>query len=108
MALLAALVVAATTAIGIRMYLQYGRPAYTPRVVSFTPDGEAATTVTLEVRKRAASRAVCHVQALRYDGSQIVAEDVAVPEGKLVVVTHRLATPERPHAVRVPNCHAPR
>lgn len=106
-ALLASLVVIAGVAIGVRMYRQYGQPAYTPRVVRFTPDGETAITVTIEVHKRGGGRAVCHLRALRYDGGLVAEEDVPVPAGRTVTVTHRLATSERPHAVRVPNCHAP-
>ncbi len=106
--LVAGLVVLAGLGISLRLYVQYGRPAFSPRVVSVTPDGEDAVLVIFEVAKRGTGPAVCRLRALTYDVEEIAAVDVAVPAGRRVTVAHRLVTTERPYTVQVSSCHAPR
>jgi hypothetical protein len=102
--LLGLLVMAASTAIGYRLYKQYGDPEYTPRILSEQERTGDHVTITFEVRSDGRRPAVCVVRAQANDGLVIGSAEVPVPAGKRVVETYTLATRERAFVVDIPKC----
>jgi hypothetical protein len=95
---------AATVMIGLRLYRQYGRPAYAPRVLAVTEITDRAATVRFEVVKADVASAICRVRARSYAGAEVGHADVTVPPGKRVQLTYTVATTQRAFAVDVPAC----
>jgi Tfp pilus assembly major pilin PilA len=103
-ALMLVAMIAATVAIGLRLYRQYGRPAYVPQVLAVTQITDQAATVRFEVRKADTAPATCRVRARSQAGIEVGHADVVAPAGLRVEVTYTLATSERAFAIEVPAC----
>jgi hypothetical protein len=105
--LLFGLVLAASGAIGYRLYEQYGSPDYSSRILAETEHTADHVTIRFEVRSRDDTRpAVCRVRARALDGSEVGSADVAVPAGARVVQTYTLVTSQRAAVVDIPRCWA--
>jgi hypothetical protein len=97
--------------LAVRLYQQYGNPAYRAEVIAVQEYADDHVTMRLRVYKPAGTPAVCRVRARSRTGLEVGAEDVPVPAGgrgrRSAEVTFRLPTSERPVAAEVVGCHAP-
>lgn len=105
--LLFAAVLAASLGIGYRLYVQYGSPSYTPRILAETERTDSSVTIRFEVRGPGGKRpAICLVRARAMDGLVVGSAEVTVPAGTRVEQTYTLVTTQRAFAVDIPNCRA--
>jgi hypothetical protein len=108
-ALLLVLVLAASVGIAVKLFRQYGNPAYRADITSLRITDTGAVVV-FRVAKPAGEAATCQVRARAYSGVEIARVAVDVPAGGPDVtdatVTYRFATPERPYAVDITRCAA--
>jgi hypothetical protein len=80
--IVAALVVLASAAIAVRLYRQYGDPAYDSRIVQWSDDSATRITIDFTVRVPAGSPASCVLTAQSYDGTEVGRRVVTVtPRG---------------------------
>jgi hypothetical protein len=101
--LAAIIVVVLAVALAVRLYQQYGDPAYEPEVISYTDITDSQVVIRFRVHLPAGGRAVCAVRARAYDGATVGRAEVPVsaadPE-----VAYRLATTGRPFVGEVVRC----
>jgi hypothetical protein len=100
----AVVVIAATLAVSIKLFQQYGRPEYAPEVRRYFDVTNTGISVEFEVRKPADRIGTCIVRARSESGAEVGAADVDVPLGEVVRVTYRLQTTDLPVVVEVPRC----
>lgn len=109
-ALLLVIVLAATVGIAVKLFRQYGNPAYRADVTAVRI-ADRESIVVFRVTKPAGRPASCGVRARSRDGADVGRATVAVPAGgpgtTAVTVTYRLPTRARAFAVDVPRCGAP-
>jgi hypothetical protein len=98
-------VLAATVALAVRLYQQYGDPAYGSEVISYTDITESQISVRFRVHLPAGEGAVCAVRARARDGAVVGRAEVPVPAGSREI-TYRLATSARPFIGEVVRCRA--
>ncbi|HWH01021.1 MAG TPA: DUF4307 domain-containing protein [Pilimelia sp.] len=99
----ALLVVAATAALSVRLYQQYGDPAYEPQLLRYSEVSDSQIVVTFAVRKPADQAALCALRASARDGLVVGRAEVRVPAG-VSQLTYRLATEARPTTPEVLRC----
>ncbi len=106
-ALLLVVVLVAATMIAVRLYRQYGNPAYTPELKKYQIS-DRSVTVNFDVIKPDGSAAICGVRARSYDGREVGSAEVDIPGGTgrqgRTAVTYVLPTTARAFAVDVPRC----
>jgi hypothetical protein len=99
---LAAVLVAAL-AVAIRLYGQYGDPAYDPQLLRYTDVTDSQIVLTFRVNLPTGEAAVCAVRARSRDGAVVGRAEVPVPAGQ-PEVTYKLATTARPVTGEVVRC----
>ena len=108
--LLLVIVLAAMVAIAVKLFRQYGDPAYRVDVTA-VHIADTESTVVFRVTKPAGRPASCVVRARSRDGAEVGRATVDVPAGApdsiTSTVTYRLPTRARAYAVDVPRCAAP-
>jgi hypothetical protein len=102
-ALAALAVVAVAVALAVRLYRQYGDPAYDPQLLRYSGITDSQIVVTFRVNTPPGKRATCVVRARSGDGAVVGRADVAVPADQ-PEVTYRLATTARPVTGEVIRC----
>ena len=112
--LLAALVglalVAALGALVVRLYQQYGDPAYDAKVITYTGITDTQVLVDFQVTVPPGGSAVCVLRARDRAGAEVAREQVTVtarPGERQVTAQHRLVTTGRPFIGEVLRCRAP-
>jgi hypothetical protein len=109
-ALLLVIVLAASVGIAVKLFRQYGNPAYRVDVTA-VHIADTESIVVFRVTKPAGRPASCGVRASARDGAEVGRATVDVPAGgpdsTVSTVTYRLATRARAYAVDVPRCAAP-
>jgi hypothetical protein len=108
-ALLLVVVVAAGAALAVRLYRQYGDPAYDGQVVRYTDITDTQVVIEFRVTVPAGGEAICVVRARSRDGAEVGKAEVRVdaPPGEShPVTTYRLATTARPINGEVVRCRA--
>ena len=106
-ALLVIVLVAALTAISVRLYRQYGDPAYDAQVITYTDITDTQVVVDFWVNLPDGGSAVCLLRARDSAGAEVAREEVpvrAVDGQRQVTVRHRLATTGRPFIGEVVRC----
>lgn len=107
-ALLVAAVVAAGLALSVRLYQQYGDPAYDAQVVRYEI-ADTQVKVEFRVTVPAGGSATCVLRARSRDGAEVGKAEVRVdaPPGETQpVTTYSLATTARPVIGEVVRCRA--
>jgi hypothetical protein len=105
--LVLAAVLAGSLGIGYRLYVQYGSPPYSPRLLAETERTDTHVTIRFEVRGRDGKRpAVCLVRARAVDGLVVGSAEVPVPAGTRVELTYTLVTTQQAFVVDIPRCWA--
>jgi Domain of unknown function (DUF4307) len=102
-ALILLAVLVAGAALAVRLYQQYGDPAYDPRVIRYTDVTDSGITITFRANAPSDTGAVCLVRARGRDGAVVGHADVPVPAGQ-PEVTYRLPTTARPVTGEVVRC----
>jgi len=108
-ALLVAVVVAIGAALSVRLYQQYGDPAYDAQVLSYTDITDSQVMIEFRVTVPAGGEAICVVRARSRDGAEVGKVEVRVdaPPGETRPVTrYLLATTARPINGEVVRCRA--
>ncbi|GGK14895.1 membrane protein [Pilimelia terevasa] len=98
-----ACVVAAGVALAVRGYREFGDPAFTPQVISYTDATDTSITIHYRVHLRSGAGAVCAVRARSRDGTVVGRADAAVPAGA-PVQRYVLRTTGRPFVGEVLRC----
>ncbi|NGM12157.1 DUF4307 domain-containing protein [Verrucosispora sp. WMMA2044] len=109
-ALLAVVVVATLTVVSVRLYRQYGDPAYDAQVISYGDITDDQVVVDFRVNLPDGGSAVCVLRARDHAGAEVAREEVpvtAVAGQPHVTVRHRLATTARPFIGEVVRCRPP-
>ncbi|PZG23253.1 DUF4307 domain-containing protein [Micromonospora craterilacus] len=109
-ALLAVAVVAALTVISVRLYRQYGDPAYDVQVISYSDITDTQVVVDFRVNLPDGGSAVCVLRARDHAGAEVAREEVPVTGEagqRHLTVRHRLATSARPFIGEVVRCRPP-
>lgn len=96
-------VLAVAVVLSVRLYQQYGDPAYTPTVIRFSGITDSQVMITFRVHRPAGRAAVCAVRALDADGAVVGRAEVPVP-ADAGEITYRLVTTARPDRPEVPRC----
>ncbi|MFC0527986.1 DUF4307 domain-containing protein [Phytohabitans kaempferiae] len=108
-ALLLAVVVAAGAALSVRLYRQYGDPAYDGQVLSYTDITDTQVVVEFRVTVPEGGEAICVIRARSRDGAEVGKAEVHVdaPPGEShPVMTYRLVTTARPINGELVRCRA--
>jgi hypothetical protein len=108
-AVLVTVVVVIGAAIAVRLYRNYGEPAYRAEVVTWTNVSDTRVSVTFRVPVPAGGSAVCLVRARSRDGTEVGHAEVrvtAAPGVARPTVTHELVTTGRAIVGEVPRCRA--
>ncbi|MEV0646979.1 DUF4307 domain-containing protein [Phytomonospora sp. NPDC050363] len=105
----AALVVAGGLAVTVKLYQQYGDPAYTASTVTYDIQDTSAA-ITFQVVKPGGEPALCQVRARARDGAEVGRAEVEVPPGEpggdSVTLTYTLPTSgARAVVVEVQRCY---
>ncbi|MEV6815585.1 DUF4307 domain-containing protein [Micromonospora sp. NPDC051296] len=109
-ALLAVAVVAALTVISVKLYRQYGDPAYDVQVISYSDITATQVVVDFRVNLPDGGSAVCVLRARDHAGAEVAREEVPVTAEagqRHITVRHRLATSARPFIGEVVRCRPP-
>ena len=96
-------VIVAATALAVRLYQQYGDPAYRAEVVSYTDITDTGLVITFRVHLPRGEGAVCAVRARDRSGIVVGRGEVAVPAGS-PQFSHSLPTTSRPFIGEVVRC----
>ena len=107
---LAVLLVAALGLAAVRLYKQYGDPAYDAQVITYTVITDSQVVIDFRVTVPAGGSAVCLLRARSSDGAEVGHEEVTVtarPGERQVTAQHQLATSARPFIGEVLRCRAP-
>ncbi|MFG2060547.1 DUF4307 domain-containing protein [Micromonospora sp. NPDC048871] len=109
-ALLLVVLVAALTAVSVRLYRQYGDPAYGAQVITYTDITDRQVVIDFRVNLPEGGSAVCLLRARDNAGAEVAREEVPVSAAqgeRQVTVRHRLATSARPFIGEVVRCRPP-
>jgi hypothetical protein len=93
--LLAIALVAVLGLAAVRLYRQYGDPAYDAQVITYTDITDTQLLLVFRVTVPPGGSAICMVRARSRDGAEVAREEVRVdaPPGETQpVVEHKLAT----------------
>lgn len=108
-AVLALAVVAGGTVIAVKLYKQYGDPAYEADTVTYAIRDESVD-ITFQVTKPGGTPAQCQVRARSRDGAEVGRAEVDIPpgepDGDHVTVTYTLPTTgQRAVVIEVQRCY---
>ncbi|NLU79393.1 DUF4307 domain-containing protein [Micromonospora sp. HNM0581] len=105
-ALLAVVAVATLTVVSVRLYRQYGDPAYDAQVISYGDITDDQVVVDFRVNLPDGGSALCVLRARDHAGAEVAREQVPVSAAgqPYVIVRHRLATTARPFIGEVVRC----
>jgi hypothetical protein len=106
-ALLVIAVVATLTAVSVRLYRQYGDPAYDAQVISYGDITDDQVVVDFRVNLPDGASTVCVLRARDHAGAEVAREEVPVTAARgqrHVTVRHRLVTSARPFIGEVVRC----
>ncbi|GIJ77969.1 protein of unknown function [Micromonospora phaseoli] len=106
-ALLVLAVVAMLSVVSVRLYQQYGDPAYDAQVISYGDITDSQVVVDFRVNLPDGGSAVCVLRARDHAGAEVAREEVPVTGTagqRHVTVQHRLATSARPFIGEVVRC----
>ena len=95
---LAAVVVAVSVLLAVRLYRQYGDPDYDARIVGWTDVTPAAMTIEFTVRVPEGGAATCVLRARSYDGAEVGRRTVtlaAAPGATTIEGRERVTTSAR-------------
>jgi hypothetical protein len=96
------------TLVSVRLYKNYGDPAYDAQVVTYTDISDAGLTLTFRVTIPEGGQATCVVRARSKDGAEVGKQDVlvrdAAGDGATTTVTERLVTTAKPFVGEVLRC----
>ncbi|MFC4020513.1 DUF4307 domain-containing protein [Micromonospora sp. GCM10011542] len=109
-ALALVVLVTALTLISLRLYRQYGDPAYDAQVITYTDITDAQVLVDFRVTVPEGGSAVCVLRARDRAGTEVGREEVTVTAragDRHVTTRHRLATTARPFVGEVLRCRPP-
>ncbi|MBX7269087.1 DUF4307 domain-containing protein [Micromonospora sp. Llam7] len=109
-ALLVIAVVATLTGVSVRLYRQYGDPAYDAQVISYGDITDSQVVVHFRVNLPDGGSAVCLLRARDRAGAEVAREEVSVAATagqRHSTVRHRLATSARPFIGEVVRCRPP-
>jgi len=94
--------------VSVRLYKNYGDPAYDAQVVTYTDISDAGLTLTFRVTIPEGERASCVLRARAKDGAEVGRQEVLVQEasgdGATTTVTERLVTTAEPFIGEVLRC----
>lgn len=99
--------VATLTVISVRLYRQYGDPAYDAQVITYTDITDNQVLVDFRVTVPSGGSAVCLLRARDRAGAEVAREQVTVtaePGNRHVTTRHRLTTTARPFIGEVMRC----
>ncbi|MBM0234984.1 DUF4307 domain-containing protein [Micromonospora sp. STR1_7] len=102
--------VAALTLISVRLYNQYGDPAYDAQVITYTDITDDQVLIDFRVTVPPGGTAVCALRARDRAGVEVAREEITVtarPGDRHVTTRHRLATTARPFIGEVLRCRPP-
>ncbi|SCL27916.1 protein of unknown function [Micromonospora nigra] len=105
--LLALAAVAALGLVSLRLYQQYGNPAYDAQVITYTEITDGQVVVDFRVTVPPGGSAVCLLRARDRDGAEVGRETVTVAAAqgeREIIARHRLATDSRPFIGEVVRC----
>ena len=106
-AALAVVTLVAGAAVAVRLYRNYGDPAYDAQVVTYTDITDSGITVVFRASVPEGGRAVCVLRARSRDGAEVGREEVTVPDTPgdgPTQVSHLLATSAKPLIGEVIRC----
>ncbi|RIV34457.1 DUF4307 domain-containing protein [Micromonospora radicis] len=109
-AILLVALVAVLTAISVRLYRQYGDPAYDTQLITYTDITDTQVVVDFRVNLPEGGSAVCLLRARDSAGAEVGREEVAVAAAagqRQITVRHRLVTDARPFIGEVIRCRPP-
>ena len=107
---LAVVLLAALGLAAVRLYNQYGDPAYDAQVITYTDITDSQVVIDFRVSVPTGGSAACLLRARSSDGAEVGHEEVTVtarPGERQVIAQHRLATNARPFIGEVLRCRAP-
>ncbi|MEV4533782.1 DUF4307 domain-containing protein [Asanoa sp. NPDC049518] len=94
--------------VSVRLYKNYGDPAYDAQVVTYTDISDAGLTLTFRVTIPEGGQASCVLRARAKDGSEVGRQEVVVRDqsgdGATTTVTERLVTTAEPFIGEVLRC----
>jgi hypothetical protein len=95
----------------VRLYGQYGDPAYDAQIVRWTGVTDTQITVDFKVRVPAGGSATCGLRARAYDGTEVGTRTVTVHAGTdratSIEASEVVATTARPAVGEVLRCQSP-
>jgi hypothetical protein len=103
-------ILAVTLALSVKLYRQYGDPAYEAQVIRYTGVTESQVTVDFTVRVPPGGSATCVLRARSYDGAEVGRRTVTVsaPAGDTQVqASEPVPTTARPFIGEVLRCRKP-
>lgn len=109
-ALLAVVIAAASIALAVKLYRQYGDPTYDAQVLRYTGVTDTRITVDFIVRVPAGGSATCLLRARSYDGTEVGRRTVTVTapaDASQVSASETLPTTARAIIAEALRCHAP-
>ncbi|MEH1167569.1 DUF4307 domain-containing protein [Micromonospora sp. CPCC 205539] len=109
-ALALVVLVTALTLMSVRLYRQYGDPAYDAQVITNTDITDNQVLVDFQVTVPKGGSALCVLRARDRAGAELAREEVTVtaaPGDRHVNARHRLATTARPFIGEVLRCRPP-
>ena len=108
MYLAAAIVIAASVGIAVKLYRQYAQAPYLVTIIDVQEPSEHGVTVTFDVTTPPGQGATCTVRAHARDGERVGEAQVDVPPGNpgqtVTRVTYSLVTTKKPVTGEVPGC----
>jgi hypothetical protein len=105
--LLLAALLAALVLITVRLYGQYGDPAYDADVITYTGITDSQIDIDFRVNVPTGGSAVCVLRARSADGAEVAREEVTVTAragAGRITARHRLTTTARPFVGEVVRC----
>ena len=105
-----ALVLAFSAFLAVRLYSQYGDPAYDARIVGWADPTDTGMTINFRVRVPAGGSADCVLRARTFDGTEVGRRTVTVPSAGVgsaeVEASATVPTTERASVGDVVRCRA--
>jgi hypothetical protein len=109
--LLAAVILVASVLVTVKLYRQYGDPAYDAQVIRYTQLTDTGLLIDFTVRVPAGAQALCVLRARSYDGVEVGRREVTVAapaQGgeQRVTASESVPTSARPFIGEVVRCRA--
>jgi hypothetical protein len=104
------IVLAVSLALGVKLYRQYGDPAYTAQVIRYTQITDTSLVLDFTVRVPAGGSTVCLLRARDYGGAEVGQREATVtaaPGAEQVTASEPVPTTARPFIGEVVRCRPP-